>query len=316
MKSRSFFSFRILFLMAMSLFVMARIYYRLTDDFRIANISYEMPYQSQWEVPQLSAEQREQLLHTLNQKFSYIGKGAQSYAFGSEDGKYVLKFFKYKHLKPSFLVQGLPNLGPLKSYKERVEARKAHKLHSVFNGYHLAYNVHKEEAGLIYVQLNKDHTLNKNITLVDKLGLERIVDLGSVTFILQERVNISRQAIFSALAEGNIEKANRFIHRLLDLYLSEYAKGIYDHDHGVLHNTGFVGERPVHLDVGKLYRDENIRKPEFYQKDLALVIGKISARIYDRFPHLHSEIATGLNRYIEEALEQPAEHLLESCYQH
>lgn len=314
MKCRRFFNFRVLLAVAVAAFIAARIYYRVTDDFRIANITYEMPYQSKWEVPPVSAEKKEQLREILSQKFTYIGKGAQSYAFGSEDGQYVIKFVKYKHLRPSFWVDYLPGVGLLKNYKERVQARKDHKLTGVFNGYHLAYDVHQKESGLIYVQLTTGNRLNQIVTLIDKIGLERQVDLSTVNFILQEKVDTSRTAIFSALSNGDVEKAKRYIHNLLDLYLSEYAKGIYDHDHGVLHNTGFVGERPVHLDVGKLYRDDNIRQLEFQQKDLALVIGKISARIHDRFPDFHSELSESMSRYVKEAFDQPAEHLLESCY--
>ncbi|MEM1282571.1 MAG: hypothetical protein AAGG81_03370 [Chlamydiota bacterium] len=280
----------------------------------IANIFYDMPHRTEWEVPPLSEIESSELQRIFNQKYSYIGKGAQSYVFGSEDGKYVIKFFKYKHLKPSWLVQNLPGIGPIKTYKEKVTARKQQKLDSVFGGYHLAYEVHKKESGLLYIHLNRGSDLNTKVTIIDKLGFEREVDLDSVNFIVQERVDTSRKAIYTALLEGNIQQAKTYVNSLLNLYLSEYAKGIYDYDHGVLHNTGFVGERPVHLDVGKLYRDENIHKPEYAQKDLAFVIAKISKRISERFPALHQELGDSMHAFVNEMFEQPSDHLLESCY--
>ena len=83
------------------LFGIARLYYRLTDDFRLANITYELPFKPSWKVPSLTKEEYSRLAQITNQKFTYIGKGAQCYAFASEDGEYVLKFFKFKHLKPN-----------------------------------------------------------------------------------------------------------------------------------------------------------------------------------------------------------------------
>jgi hypothetical protein len=304
------------FVIALLVFVTARIYYRATDDFRISNITYDIPHNADWELPPLSADDRREVAEIFDQSFTYIGKGAQSYAFVSDDNDYVIKFFKYKHLKPSWFVQNLPDIGPLKAYRERVKARKQHKLNCVFNGYHLAYEVHKKECGLIFVHLNRGNDLNKKVILVDKIGIRREVDLDTVNFVLQERVDTSRKAIFSALAGDHVDKANRYIHHLIDLYLSEYSKGIYDHDHGVLHNTGFVGERPVHLDVGKLYRDENIHKPEYAQQDLAFIVAKISNKIYMRYPNYHPQIADSMASYLKEAFDQPSQHLLECCYRH
>lgn len=307
---------RNIFILFLLSFVAVRIYYRASDDFRIANISYDIPYRSEWEIPPLTTDEKKDLEVILDQKFYYIGKGAQSYAFGSEDGSYVIKFFKYKHLKPSWIVQNLPGIGPIKAFKDRVKARKQHKLDCVFNGYRLAYEVHKNESGLIYVHLNKGDELNKKVTLIDKLGFQRSVNLDDVNFIVQERVDTSRKAIYSALKRENVGKAKQYIHSLLALYLSEYNKGIYDHDHGVLHNTGFVGDRAVHLDVGKLYRDENIHKPEFAQQDLALVVAKISKRVFERFPNLHAEVADCMRTFVSESFDNPSEHLLESCCSH
>jgi len=58
----------------------------------------------------LSDQEHQELAQILNQKFSYIGKGAQCYAFVSDDQLYVLKFFKFKHLKPNLLVDLIPSI--------------------------------------------------------------------------------------------------------------------------------------------------------------------------------------------------------------
>lgn len=117
MKSPNKTNFRIFLwigIVAVLLFGMGRLYFRLTDDFRLGNITYDMPHHDEWDIPKLSDEERQRLDSILSQKFTYIGKGAQSYAFGSDDGKYVLKFFKFKHLTPHWFVEMFPLFPPFR----------------------------------------------------------------------------------------------------------------------------------------------------------------------------------------------------------
>lgn len=297
----------------LAIFMCVRIYYRATDDFRLGNISYDIPYNQDWSIPELSEEENNELEKILGQTFSYIGKGAQSYAFVSEDDQYVLKFFKFKHLRPSWIIDNLPEIGYLKTFKELEQYKKQRKLLSVFNGYRLAYEVHKNESGLLYVHLNKTNHLKKKVTVLDKIGVERSIDLDEVNFVIQKKVVTSKKKILDDLAVGNLDEAILKIYSLFDLYLQEYSKGIYDHDHGVLHNTGFIGSKPIHLDVGKLYRDENIHKNEYAKKDLGIVADKIITRVGEVYPEYKTEITERIDLYMKNAFDSPSD-VYRKCY--
>lgn len=293
------------FTLSLFLFVGVRIYYRATDDFRLGNISYDMPFHDEWTIPALPEDDQRKLDTILKQEFTYIGKGAQSYAFASDDDRYVIKFFKFKHLRPSWFIDNLPNFWPFKEFRELQQYKKHRKLVSVFNGYHLSYDVHKDESALLYIHLNKTDNLQRKVSVIDKIGLRRQVDLDEAIFVVQEKVKTSRTVIFNELEQGNPKKASEYIRSLFDLYLSEYAKGIYDHDHGVLHNTGFVGEKPIHLDVGKMYRDEHIHKKENSLNDLGIVANKISQKIKERYPAYYTAIAQEIENYISTTFGEP-----------
>jgi len=279
-----------------------RVYFRATDDFRLSNISHPMPYQPDWEAS-LDAAQREKIASILKQKFTYIGKGAQAYAFGSEDGQYVLKFFKFKHLRPNSFSNWLPSIPPFKAYKENLVVRKNRKLYGVFEGYRVAYAMHKEGSGLLFIQLNpassdkpEGNLLNLEATLIDKIGLKRRVDLNSVPFVIQEKVRTTRALVNEALGAGDTERANSLIGRIFNLYLEEYRKGIYDKDHGVMHNTGFVGERPVHLDIGKMTQEEALKDPQFWQRDLEIIAWKFATWTRETYPQYAKAIEEGMER--------------------
>ncbi len=261
-----------------------RIYYRATDDFRLNNIVYDLSYHQEWEIQPLSSAEETHLNAILNQKFSYIGKGAQCYAFASDDQQYVIKFFKFKHLKPSIFTDLLPSIPPFQHYKERQVRKKERKLNSIFAGYKLAYEKDKTESGLIFIHLNPTDTVHKTIIVRDKIGLERVIDLDQVVFIVQEKAQTLRNVLADLLDKGDLTAAKSRIGQIFDLYLSEYQKGVYDRDHGVMHNTGFVGDRPIHLDVGKLSQDDNIRNPETAQKDFALVIDRMETWLRSSYP--------------------------------
>jgi hypothetical protein len=283
------------------LFAFVRVYYRVTDDFRIGNFTYDLPFHPEWEIAPLSYENQKELDRILSQQFSYIGKGAQSYAFESDDGRYVLKFFKFKHLKPSLLAGILPKLPLIGDYQEKEIARKERKLNGVFKGYKLAYDVNRSEAGLLFIQLNPNHHF-KPVVVRDKLGLAREIDLGSVVYIVQEKGQTLRNVLKHLLSQGDLSTAKQRIGQIFNLYLQEYQKGIYDHDHGVMQNIGFVGERPIHLDVGKLTADDQMRRPEIYRDDLFKVMEKIESWVKQYYPNHYFELKQDMDLKLAQIL--------------
>ncbi|CDZ80053.1 hypothetical protein BN1013_00558 [Candidatus Rubidus massiliensis] len=285
------------------LFITSRIYYRATDDFRLGNIKYELPFNPKWEV---DLPDRQKLKTIFSQNFFYLGKGAQSYAFVSEDQKYVVKFFKFKHLKNNIFSNLIPPVYPFKDYKEKQSLRKKRKLNSVFEGYHLAYLFHRSDSGLIYIHLNQTDYLNLNVNIKDKIGFERNIALDDVVFILQEKAKTTKNALCDNLEKGNLSEVKQKIRRIFDLYLTEYSKGLYDQDHGVLSNTGFVGEKAIHLDTGKLIKNEEVKQKTFWQNDLKKVATKfehwIKINYPEYYPDLAEEIASNLNDLNERVL--------------
>jgi hypothetical protein len=287
------------FLGFLCLFGTVRLYYRLTDDFRLANMTYELPFKPLWVVPTLSFDEHQHLEHILDQKFRYIGKGAQCYAFVSEDEQYVLKFFKFKHLKPNLFVEYLPPFPFLREYKQDCIERKKRKLIGVFNGYDLAFRENRETSQLIYLHLIPTQHLKLKAQVIDKIGLERIIPLDDVVFLLQRKGETLRTRLRHLLDQQQVQEAKQAMAAILEMYISEYKKGIYDHDHGILHNTGFIGQQPFHLDVGKLNQDERMQQVEFYKKDLEHVIWKMDVWMKSSYPHYYPEFSEFLAQHYQ-----------------
>lgn len=277
-----------------ALFGAVRLYYHLTDDFRLSNITYSLPIEAGWSSLELSPSDQQALYSIFNQKFFYMGKGAQCYAFASEDEQYVLKFFKFKHLKPNFLVDMLPSVPPFRGFKQRYQERKRRKLLGVFQGYDLAYRENRQEAKLLYLHLLPTENLRQQVTVVDKMGWERVINLDEVIFILQRKGETLRQRLQKLLSQEQLQDAERAIACILSMYIDEYHKGVYDRDHGVMQNTGFIDDQPFHLDSGKFSKEEKMRELEFYKKDLAHIIWKIDHWVKMSYPQYYQTLSLWL----------------------
>jgi hypothetical protein len=212
--------------------------------FSVSKITSSLPFNPHWATDPLSLSVKDEI---LGQKYRYLSSGAQLYAFVSEDGKYVIKFFRMKHLIPSFVDY----------FRPEKKKRREENLRFVFQAYKMAYDDLKKEAGLVYVHFNKTSDLNTTLTVIDKLGRYHLIDLDKTEFIVQERAEL----IFSHLSKLDEGKRKEAIAAVLSLVQCRIDKGYADHDKAVSHNYGFVGDRPIHLDIGRLYKGE--RKGEY-----------------------------------------------------
>ena len=270
------------------LFFSSRAYFRATDDFRLANISCDLPFNHNLHQPDLSASQVEEIRKILQQRYTYLGKGAQSYVFASEDDRYVVKFFKFKHLRPNFFDSFF-------SDGEKT-ARKQRLWQSIFEGHDLAYTRRKEETGLIHVQLLPTKMFGQTMQVEDKLGLVRTIALDQVVFVLQKKTIPTRTVLTDAMARGDLVQVKQKITALFDLYKSGYKEGIYDRDHGVMHNTGFYGDTPIHFDVGKMADEPKMRQQHVWKEDLAKVAKKFHIWLKYNHPEHYSEIAASIDQ--------------------
>ena len=213
-------------------------YNKLTDGFSLAQIRSSSLKKATHPSHLLSS------LSIFDQPFTYLSKGCQCYAFMSADGRYILKFFKQKHLREPF---------PL--FKNSIERRKRRK-ERLFSSIELAYHHLAKECGMIAVHLDDRVSVGHSVTLIDKLGFKRTINIDDYEWFLQERALPAKELFWAGISE---EEAKRKITLLRELIESRCTKGIADLDHGFAQNVGFSvdGERAILMDVGQLSYDEH-----------------------------------------------------------
>jgi len=236
---------------------LAPLFTNINDGFALSKITSNLPYRADWEVSPPSAEVTE----ALKQNYSYLGKGAQSYAFASADGHYVLKLFKHQHLKEPFWNHALPQ------QKRRASAyRKRTKLETLFNSYKIAYEELSQETGVLFAHLNTNDNLSIETTIVDMMGRRHPLDLDKTTFVLQRKATLITKAIQSATPA----KAQQIIHRAIETTISRCKKGYIDTDPAFIQNWGVTADGTViQIDAGRVVKKDNFPLQERVSQETA-----------------------------------------------
>lgn len=265
--------------------------------FGIDKIRSRLEYSSRWAIESAS-QVSEEVDQILSQDFNYLGCGAQCYAFLSADGNYVLKFFKMKHLTPKTYLKYLPVPGLDKYRFNKIEKRLLRQ-QDLFLSYKMAYEELKEETGLLYVHLNKTHTLHKKLKLYDRMRHCFEINLDDYEFVLQLKSQLVCDRIVALMQRGDKEGVSVAINSLLTQVVSQCKKGYIDRDSGISHNYGFVGNHVIHFDVGRLMRDETAKDPTHYQREVLRVGKKLEQWLTEFYPNLLPLLEEQINSILD-----------------
>lgn len=245
-----------------------RLYYAVTGGFTISNITFALPYDQRWITHPLSAVEEDQIHQVLSQKFTYLGKGCQSYVFESADKQYVLKFFKYQRFRTQPWIELFTFLPPVEKYRLHKTAQKREKLENLFNSWKIAYEYLPAESGVLYIHLNKSRNLGKEVVIYDKVGFKHVLNIDDYEFLIQRKAKMLTAEINELVKSGNDAGAKKLIDDLLALIMNEYANGLADNDHALMQNTGVLDGRPIHIDVGQFVRNPQVKNPSLYKQEL------------------------------------------------
>lgn len=236
-------------------------------------------------IEPLMGEEKDLLKAVLNQPYAYLARGRQCYAFVSQDGQYVCKFFDLRRYKPHGLTSLLPS-NP---------ARMQKKMNRLLNGYKLAYEHDRDFSMILFLQLQPNASLQQQVTVTDRFGFKHVLDLDDVPFVIQRKAIPAREEITKLLLKDDLEGAKRRFRQLMEMYAAEHRQGIFDRDRNFMYNTGFVGEKPMRLDVGRLRADERLKNYDFSRQELdKIIFERAGGWLQRHFPQYREEILDDL----------------------
>lgn len=260
--------------------------FKHTDGFSVARLQSAFPSDPRWDISSLPPTDQTEFDKAISQKYRYLGFGGQCFAFESEDGQYVIKFFKHQLRKPQAWLFSLPLPEPLRSKCRKMLQRMISKHERDFNSYKLAYDALKGETGLVAIHLNKTSNIHKSLTIADKLQILHQIDLDQTEFILQKKAQLVYPAIARMMEQGNFESARKSLHAIFQLIVSRCQKGIFDEDPRIHCNVGLIGTEAIFIDVGRFKLDPKRADPQVYMHDLTLITERFKGWIGENYPAL------------------------------
>ncbi|NNM43364.1 MAG: hypothetical protein HKM07_03385 [Chlamydiae bacterium] len=243
-----------------------RFCHKKTHGFMLGKILWDCPHDARFEIPTLPTAQETEVIHLLDQPYYFLNSGGQSYAFISKDGQTVLKFFKMHHMREIPWLSKVPLPGILDNGRKRIVDFREDKLSKIFTSCKLAFEEMRDETAFLYCHINKTNHLNKKVVIYDKIGIRHTLDLDTVPFVMQKKVDLAFQKFHEIMKEGDVVKAQAYIETLLQYFLARYKKGIHDNDAIVERNFGFLGTEAIGIDLSCYSKVDALKDPAIYKQ--------------------------------------------------
>lgn len=190
----------------------------------------------------------------FNQPFYRLGMGKQMVAFVSEDQKYVLKLFNpMRPLQKKWYTKWKcwKEYSSLKWLK-REWLGKTEKLKKLFKRHKIAYELLKDETGLEYVHLAPSKQVCHYMTVIDEKGKKIPFHLANTPFVLQKKATLVPIYLNGLIQTNRIEEAKIALKQIENLLEKRLEMKITDRIQTMYNNYGFVDDRPIQIDVGRI----------------------------------------------------------------
>ena len=237
----------------------------------------------QWDIDPLSSTEQREIDQILNQKFTYLAKGSQAYAFLSEDKKYVLKFIKQHILCPNSWLCYVPF--PFNPYYQKYTNRKK-KSQATYRACQIAFHHCKDATALVYLHLNPTNHLHQTITLYDKRGHAKSLKIDQACFMIQKNADLIYTRIEQLMSKNEIEKAKNIIASVFFLIDFLGKKGVFDNDPNIQTNFGLVDDTAVQIDVGNMKIDPLRTSSLTSKQEVGKIVAPFRTWIQENYPEL------------------------------
>ncbi len=258
---------------------------QLARPSRLFNLKYiesNMDSRGDWEV-RLSPDHDRFFYVVSQQALCWIGKGENSYIFGTADGKYVVKFIHLASM-PSQLHGFFAKLF-VKNEKRRL---RVNKFEDLFMSSRVSFDELQSETGVIYVHLNRTKAKIHGLKLIDSYGQSQRVCGDDTCFVMQKKALPLIPLLTDLMDEGQIDEAKVRVDQVFDLLLSLARKGFVDGDDGLIsnNNIGFTDDRAIYLDTWHFFRAKNLDVKERMRYETQLRLAPLERWLKATYPEL------------------------------
>jgi hypothetical protein len=217
-------------------------YKRWTHSFRPSKCLIECPSSPEWKCPPPTSE----IKAILEKTFSYFDRGRQCYVFLSEDGKYVLKLFRFDSCPMKTGSKILNDIRALACAKIDEGMPFKENVQKTLGSCSLAYHRAQNQTGVVFIHLNLEEKGIPPLTIKDRLGRTFDLDASKYRFVLQRKAEPFRETLLhSKDKDAQIASYFALLEELKNL-------GLVHLDRTMGRNFGYLDGKAVLIDIGDL----------------------------------------------------------------
>ena len=268
--------------------------------FRLYKIQSTPVFDERWEID-YSPEDLELARKALSQPYHYLGHGFQVYAFMSEDGQYVLKFFRHQRLRLPEFVMSLPSIPLFDEWRKSRILSLGRRQDHLFRSCKTSWDLGRYETILLMVHLNSTEGQYPSVMIKDSLDNTYSIELDKYQFLLQRRAQLVKPTISALMTKGDEQGACRRVDQIFDLFVECARKGIADTDGALVRkdNLGFFEDRAIYIDGGKLSPRKGPITKKAFVKDVKR-LNPLEKWMKDEYPKLGKYFAKARARAVEQ----------------
>jgi hypothetical protein len=219
-------------------------------------------------------------------KFQYLNQGAQVFAFESEDGKYVLKFFKRDQLKiPKFI-------------RQKNKIRRLEKIRIYRESYRLAFELLREETGLLAVHQGISSLLYPKVEVINQASRSFLIDLNTIPFVLQKK------GIGTLMGRFLMDQSK--LPSFFDAFFSFHAKRIRcrvaDGDRDIKRNYAWIEDSFLYIDPARFFYEEKLAHSEPIRREWWKATHRVRRWICKNSPDLLALFDAKADEYLRSLL--------------
>jgi hypothetical protein len=277
------------------------------QGFRLYKIQSTPPHEERWESSYTDAD-LEQARKALSQPFHYLAHGFQVYAFCSDDGQYILKFFRHQRLRLPDFVMALPSIPLFDEWRKSRILALSRRQDYLFRSCKTSWDLARHETELVMVHLNTTEGLYPTVQIKDLLGNTYSITIDKYQFLLQKKAVLIKPTITQCMNRGDVAEAEKCIDRIFDLFLDCARKGIADTDGALIRkdNLGFFEGRAIYIDGGKLTRRKGPITKKAFVRDIKR-LGPLVKWLKENHPQLIDHFRKSQDRAIHAIEEMSTE---------
>lgn len=218
-------------------------------EFSLKKITSKHTYNTRWDMGPPSKEQEKVLDQVCSQRFRFLRSTKKCYEFLSEDGIFVIKFFKQQQMKTQLFLNLFILPHELKLMREEIIARRTLERNRLFSSFQIAYERLPIQTNTLYLHLNPTTTLNRTLSIQASCGRSFIIEMDKAEFLIQKHADNILVHIMNLITLKKEKEAKTALSSLIDLIISCAAEGIDSLDKKQYPFFGFSDDKIIYCDI-------------------------------------------------------------------